>query len=313
MKSALTIVFAFFCTAPAAVACDQAPAPQRDITANSFYTDAHHSIVAPDKHAQNVASVEPLEDFGRVVVAMADKPDGESHACAVNWLAHWAAANAMLGSMSSGQAFYEREWMLAELALGYAKVKVAASPQQAKIIDAWLTRLAAEVVKHVDAKKGKRNNHYYWAGLAVAATGRVTGDEEATRWSRKVFDDAMAQIEDDGSLPNEMDRASRATNYHLFAAEPLVMLAAILSADSPKLAKLVTFCLAIINDQGIIARRTGFAQEPVNPSGYDWLAVYARRHPAPEIDALLRQSGRKPHAARLGGSLVTPHPLETAP
>jgi poly(beta-D-mannuronate) lyase len=295
-------------TVAAAASCSPAPRPERDITANSFYTDAHHSIPDPVRHAQNVSSVKPLEDYGRQVVRMADEP--ENHSCAVAWLLAWAEADAMMGTMSSGQAYYEREWMLSELALGYAKVKDRATPDQAKTIEGWFNRLAAAVIAHVDAHKGKKNNHYYWAGLAVAASGRVTGNNEATEWGRQVFLYAMDQIEDDGSLPNEMDRAARATNYHLFAAEPLVMLGAILQTDSPKLAKLVSFCVRIIADQDIVAKRTGFAQEPVKPSSYAWLAVYAHRHHSPEVDALLQKLDHKTAVSRLGGQLTRPNPLE---
>lgn len=308
--SKIAVFLAFSALTPVAMAapCGPAPHPEHDIVANSFYTDAHHSIVDQAKHDQYAASVKPLEDFGRAVIHMADKP--QERACAVAWLTSWAEADAMMGTMSSGQAFYEREWMLSELALGYAKAKPAASPEQAKAIEAWFNRITAAVTAHVDAHKGKRNNHYYWAGLAVGAAGRVTGNDEAIRWGRRVFDYAMDQIEDDGSLPNEMDRASRASNYHLFAAEPLVMLGAILHTDSPKLAKLITFCVTIIKDQDIVVKRTGFAQEKVKANGYDWLTVYARRHPTPEIDALLKGLDHKPAVSRLGGDLTSPNPLE---
>lgn len=305
-----TFLLAVSVTAAAQAACAPVPAPQRDITANSFYTDAHHSIVDPARHDQNVASVKPLEDFGRQIVKLADRRDGASHTCALNWLVHWAEGEAMLGTMSSEQAFFEREWMLAELSLAYGKLQAAAPPQQRRVIDAWLVRLAGEVMPHVDHKKGKRNNHYYWAGLAVAAAGRVTGHDEAIAWGRKVFDYAMGQIEEDGALPYEMDRAGRALNYHLFAAEPLVMLGAILPADSPKLAKLVQFCLTIIKDPDVITKNNGFQQKTIKPKSYDWLAVYARRHPSAEIDALLSHMSHKPAASRLGGLLIEANPLE---
>lgn len=294
-----------------AAECDPAPLPLRDITANSFYTDAHHSIVDPDRHAENIASVKPFEDYGRRVVAMADKQ--LTHSCALTWLAAWASADAMMGKMSSGQAYYEREWMLSELALAYAKVKNDATLDQATQIEAWFKRITTAVIVHVDAHKGKRNNHYYWAGLAVAAAGRVTSNDDAIHWGRGVFEYAMNQINDDGSLPNEMDRASRATNYHLFAAEPLVMLSAILHMDSTKLDKLVEFCTTIIANQDIITKRTGFAQEAVKSTGYDWLTVYARHHSSPAVDALLQKLDHRPAISRLGGQLTQPNPLETMP
>ena len=108
-----------------------------------------------------------------------------------------------------------------------------------------------------------------------------------------------------------MNRARRALAYHLFAAEPLVMMSAILNADSPRLDALVAFCLKGIEDPGLLAKRTGVAQEAVKPSDYAWLHVYARRHPSPVIAALLSGNSR-PFVTRLGGALDSPNPLEHA-
>jgi poly(beta-D-mannuronate) lyase len=295
-------------TFAAAFACDPPPPALTDITANSSYIDAHHSITDPELKAKNVASVKPFEDFGRTVASMAGKPDAASHACALRWLAAWAEGRAMLGKMSSEQAYYERKWTLAALAMNYARVRDAATPEQQKTIDDWLQPLADTVMAHSDAHKGKRNNHYYWEGLAVTATGAVLHNDRDLAWGRKVFGYAMGQIEDDGALPNEMDRARRALAYHLFAAQPLVMMEALLGANDVRLARLVSFCIAGIQDPGIFAARTGIAQDPVKPSDYAWLAVYTRRHPGFVADV---PSDRKPpYATRLGGRLDAPHPLE---
>jgi hypothetical protein len=73
-----------------------------------------------------------------------------------------------------------------------------------------------------------------------------------------------------------MDRARRAPAYHLFAAEPLVIPLAILPDDSPKLAKLIRFCLAAIADPTIVSQRTASYRKPSSravPIG--WLYMHA--------------------------------------
>jgi poly(beta-D-mannuronate) lyase len=99
-------------------------------------------------------------------------------------------------------------------------------------------------MRHSDAHKGVRNNHYYWEGLAVTATGAVTGDARSLAWGRKVFDHAMGQIEADGSLPLELARGRKALSYHLYAAAPLVMMASILDLDAAPLERLVAYSVA---------------------------------------------------------------------
>jgi hypothetical protein len=140
-----------------------------------------------------------------------------------------------------------------------------------------------------------RNNHYYWEGLAVAATGAVTGDERLLAWGRKVFDHAMSQVAPDGSLPLEMERAAKALHYHSFAVQPLVMLASILDVQSPRLDQLVRFTLQGIADPSAIEKATGIAQERIKGTP-GWKIVYDRH---------TRRGGRPAH--RLLGALGAAH------
>lgn len=280
--------------------------PQRDIIADSYYDDPPvYSHIDPVRHAAYETAVKPLESYLRNVVAMASRGDTQ---CTLRWLVAWAEGDAMLGKIEKEQAHYERKWMLAGLATGYAKVRDAATGDQRAAIDTWLQAIADGVRAHSEHYKGKRNNHLYWEGLAVGATGAVTGNKADLDWGRRVFDFAMSQIQDDGSLPFEMARGSRALHYHLFAAAPLIALESILDRPSPKLDKLVALCLAGLKDPQFLAARAGVAQIGVNADDADWLVIYARRHPSAEIASYL--ASRKPHQYRLGGDLSTANPLE---
>lgn len=292
-----------------ALACEPAPPPVIDIDANSYYTDSHHSVIDPALKARNEAATKPVDDFVRAVARAASasqqrRDDAEAR-CAIGWLSSWAGQDAMLGKMTTQQSYYTRKWALAGLALSYARVQAAASPEERKRIEGWLLALADATIRHSDAHKGARNNHYYWEGLAVTATGAVTRDARCLEWGRKVFGFAMGQIQPDGSLPLELDRAGRALNYHLFAAAPLVMMASILDVQAAPLDRLVAFSMAGVADPGIIRKMTGFEQERASEPG--WIAIYLRHggHLAEPV-----QVPAKNFDARMGGDRNLVNPLE---
>jgi poly(beta-D-mannuronate) lyase len=294
------------CGAGAFAACLPPPAAQRDILADGYYDDPPvYSHIDPVKHAAYEAAVGPVEHYLDAVAQMASKGEAQ---CTLRWLVSWAEGDALLGRIEKEQAHYERKWLLAGLALSYAKVRPAASRDQQAAIDTWLMALADGVKKHSETYKGERNNHTYWEGLAVAATGAVTGNARDLAWGRKLFQAAMAQVAKDGSLPLEMKRGTRALHYHLFAAAPLAMLESVLAVHSSKMDKLAAFCAAGLKNPALVAKRAGVAQSGILDDDGDWLAVYGRRHPSKEIAALLEK--RSPYVNRLGGDLSKANPLE---
>jgi poly(beta-D-mannuronate) lyase len=309
MRSLFLFLAATALIAGARAECVAPPAPQRDIIADMYYDDPPvYSHINPVKQAAYEAAVKPLETYMGAVAQMASTGSADDAQCAVRWLVAWAEGDAMLGKIAKEQAHYERKWILAGLALSYAKVRPSASRDQTAAIDVWLRTLAFQVKKHSNEYKGERNNHYYWEGLAVAATGMVTGDANQIEWGRKVFADAEADIADDGTLPREMKRGARALHYHLFAAAPLAMLESILDIQSPKFDKLAEFCLKTHGDRATVAFLAGVEQVGVLDDDYDWIAIYARHHGRPELNSVF--GARKPYVNRLGGDLTKANPLE---
>jgi poly(beta-D-mannuronate) lyase len=296
-------------------ACEAPPAVH-DIDANSYYIDKNHSIIDPARKARNVAATKPVDEFldavARHASAYQTTPSNREEArCGLQWLSSWARQDAMLGKMTSNQSYYTRKWALGGLSLSYARLRPAANEADRQAIDAWLRTLADATLVHADAGKGVRNNHYYWEGLAVAATGAVTGDERLLAWGRKVFDHAMSQVAPDGSLPLEMERAAKALHYHSFAVQPLVMLASILDVQSPRLDQLVRFTLQGAADPSAIEKATGIAQEPIKGTP-GWKIVYDR-HTGGAASAT--QASAAPAARwepRMGGDIGIANPLEHA-
>jgi poly(beta-D-mannuronate) lyase len=293
-----------------AMACAAAPPAVIDIDANSYYIDSHHSVIDPVRKARNEAATKPVDEFLDAVARSANAAqrsgDSVEARCALDWLSAWAGRNAMLGTMTTEQSYYTRKWALAGLALGYARVRASAPAAQRAQIDKWLLALADATMRHSDAHKGARNNHYYWEGLAVTATGAVTHDARCLEWGRKVFDYAMGQVQPDGTLPLELQRAGRALNYHLFAAAPLVMTASILDLQAAPLDRLVAFSVSGVNDPGILHEMTGFEQE--HPNGVPgWIAIYLRHGGRLAEPVNVPQNNWD---ARMGGDRNLVNPLE---
>jgi poly(beta-D-mannuronate) lyase len=305
MRNRFLVLAALASFAVARADCPAPPAPQRDIIADSYYDDPPvYSHIDPVKHAAYEAAVKPLESYLDRVARMAS--DGDK-VCTLNWLVAWAEGDAMLGKIEKEQAHYERKWLLAGLALSYAKVRDGASRDQRAAIDAWLQALADGVRMHSEAYKGERNNHYYWEGLAVAAVGAVTGRKSDIDWGRKVFHDAENDIADDGTLPRELKRGARALHYHLFAAAPLAMLESILDERSEKIHKLLAFSLEGAKHPESVTKRVGVTQTGVLDDDTDWRFIYYRH-----ISDVVFYGGneRQAYVNRLGGDLEKPNPLE---
>lgn len=223
-----------------AYSCPLVPAPVRDIDANTFYSDSNYSIVDPERYARNQAATQPLRDYQRAIVKIGDdylrtrQPDRAR--CALDWLAAWAEAEAMLGRMTTNQSTYERKWTLAALALGYLKIREAPdlAPDRKKTVEGWLAHLARATLAYYDRPRGgtdTANNHLAWAALAIAASGVAANDRELFDWGIDRSRRFIAQVAQDGSLPLELARKGRAQHYHVFSLMPLTMLAEIAAAN----------------------------------------------------------------------------------
>lgn len=295
--------------------CLPAPVGLRDVQANSYYIDSQHSVIDPALKARNDAAVKPLNEFLRVVSDNADRfianNDKASAQCGLGWLNRWAQDGAMLGVMASNQAQYQRKWMLAGLALAYLKMKSAAEPAQREHIEAWLTQLADASLAFVNSGRQQRNNHYYWVGLSVMATGVATGNAKHINAARDIYDAALADIRDDGSLPLELNRAGKALAYHNFALEPLVIIAELSRGmhedwyghQHGRLDRLARLVVGGIRDPAWFVARTGVEQEIPRGGSLGWSAFYGIARP--QLASLMEplQSQAPFRNARLGGNL----------
>lgn len=279
----------------ALAACPPAPLPIRDITANTFYTDARHSVVDPALMARYRQSVKPLEDFQGELARFASRSQGgkaEWGACAGIWLAAWARGEALLGTMNSErgiQAQYVRKWSLAALSMVYLRAQADIVVADRAVIAPWLVRVADRVEAEYGSRLAEksRNNHYYWLGFALAAAGEAGNADHLRARARKIYEEALGHIRPDGHLPREAARGTKALQYHNFALFPLVMMAEFAArrgedsynAQDGALHRLVGFTLQTRRDPASLAHLAGEKQEPLTARQPVWFPLYARRFP----------------------------------
>ncbi len=292
---ALPFVLAILLTPLAAHAhadCPTVPQPVRDLKLERFYQDSAGSVVDPAKMEGHKAETAPLTAFVGFITKQADRANSqrsspiETAKCALAWIRGWAEGGAYLGAMDSKQAEAQRKWDLAGTALAYVKLKSFATKEDRAVIETYLIKWADAARAHFDDAEIKRNNHWYWMGLAAAAVGIAADSDKHWQMAKSIFADAAKDIAADGTLPLELARQGRALHYHAFALQPLVVLTELAAArgedwttlNDGALHRLVAKTVEGLKDPSIFDKLAGVAQERPVRSGYGWAWLYRERH-----------------------------------
>ena len=284
--------------APAAASCPEPPSLPAGLAVRDYYSDHAHSVIDPARKQAYDAAVAPLHEAAGRVEAMADgyRRTGDLAAarCAAQWLDRFARDGLLLGDVSGHQSVYVQGWMLGGLAVAWLKVRgeagAADDPARGRIAD-WLAGIAARNLAYYSPERATRtdtrNNHRYWAGFAVAAAGIAADRPDLLGWGLASYRLGVAQVDEDGMLPLEVKRRSRALHYHLFAAAPLVTTAELAAANGVDLypeergalGRLVERALSGLRDPMPFAERAGARQERPYRENLAWVAPYLRRVP----------------------------------
>lgn len=307
--------------------CSAMPQLPHDFGTNSYYTDAQHSVPDPALKKKYEDSVAGINDFSRAVVKAADayQTTGSHDAarCVIDSLDAAAKTKALTGAMSTSQAYYVQKWNLAAWSVAYLKVRNAEtlahatnqaagriSAEQLGEITSWLKKLAESSRDYVEEKRrmshhpnDSDNNHAYWAGFAVAAAGIAVNDHKLFDWGVDEYRRGVRQIQNDGTLPNEMARGQMALHYHLYSLAPLIMLAELGETNDVSMyaerkfaiKRLVERCVAGLQDASYFQQRTGLAQVgagEIDPWEISWGQPYTRRFPDPKITELMGKAER---------------------
>lgn len=304
--------------------CPTSPAPIRDLDLVPYYADAANSIVDPVKLDRYQRSAKPVAAFLHSVTSLSDDwlrsapADPAIASCALRWLDHWAADDALLGRIAIPDGEHHRRWDLAGLALAYLKTRDAPGldPAAKQRVTAWFRAVADAATAYYDTwRPASANNHITWYGLALAATAVATDDRALFAKAMAIYDATLGRIDADGALPIEMERRGRALHYHIFTALPLVLLAEFgavnglpsYDAQDGALARLIARITDGLADPAWFVRRTGTAQDLGSDGTRAWTLAWAeiwlRRHPDPSLEALLA-SVRPIRQDWLGGDMT---------
>jgi poly(beta-D-mannuronate) lyase len=311
---------------PAGVfSCPSAPKGAKDIELGGYYADrgAGSSVVDKAAEAAYRAATKAIDKFQADLTVMADRyaasrpADATFAVCALDWLADWAASEAMLGK-ANDQGGYVRKWGLAPISASYLKIRDEPSLSAAKkrAVEAWIRRWADIVHRDYDpeAKESRRNNHVYWAAWSVGLASVVLDDRKLFDWSMDKARLGLRQVTAEGILPLELGRKARAYHYHVFAAAPLVMVAELGANNGVDLYKdndgalqrLVGLVLANFADDSFFVQKTGVTQDrsgSSKPSHFPWLEPYYARTRDPAAAKVIAKL-RPMRETRVGGDLT---------
>ena len=247
----------------------------------------------------------------------------EALECALGLLDTWASVGGLLGPSSTHTGRSVRKWTLGSVASSYLRLKYSVSaplrnyPEQARRIEAWMGKVADIVVQEwSNAPLEKTNNHEYWAAWAVMATAHVLDRRDLFNWAMARFKVATGQIDEDGYLPNELKRGTRALHYHNYALTPLAMLAAFAKAngnaptgqETDAINRLADRVLAGVDSPSIFKKRTGKKQVEAdlnNAASLVWLEPYCWTFVCSDDVTQRLENLRSLKSYRLGGNLST--------
>lgn len=303
--------------------CPDPPTPYTDeLEFPSKYEGSGQSrdTLNPEAEARYKLATRSIQAFESGLSDLSDRyVGGQASAapCALSWLDAWARASALTGAANmTGRAV--RKWSLSAAAFNYLKVRDASGldPEQLRHVQDWMKRVAGIVIQeHLNLPPQKINNHYYWAAAAVGAAGIATNDRTLLDWAFDSYRRSVRDIDQDGVLPREMARRTRALSYHLFALQPLVMLAEmgrvngvdLYAVGDCAICRLIRRVADGVQDPAFFEARTGARQDMEDgPDGRAmiWVAILGRACPSdPRLQALKAHFG--PFSGRrLGGNLT---------
>jgi poly(beta-D-mannuronate) lyase len=312
-------------SAPRAFTCPAVPPPVSDLTFGGFYeADSGSSVVDAEAERRYKEDAKPFDDYQKKIAKMSDQyvagdpPQVAVARCVLTWLGDWARARAILGIMSA-QGGFVRKWGLGVIAVAYLKVRGEPTLDggNKKGVKIWIRRLARTVRAEYSTgteRSSRRNNHLYWAAWSVMAAAVALDDSDLFDWSVGRYRFAIDQIEDDGTLPLEMARRSKALHYHLYSIPPLVLIAEtgarngidLYAEQGGALHRLIGRTVAGLDDPSFFAARSGYEQRwggTLNAAKLAWMEPYYARFKDPAVVKWIRRFRPLGHT-RQGGDLT---------
>lgn len=307
--------------------CPSITEPVRDLFFESMYDKKkarNSSIVSPEAYKAYKEETEGIRALENTLATTAnrylrtDPPRPKIAQCVMDWIVYWADHDGFLGKTNSMGEFV-RKWALSSIALAYMQVRNdPAIPQE---LDdkarQWIYDIANLVIRDFSRgpdKNSRNNNHMYWAAWGVASAAMALDNREMFDWAMRQARLGIDQIQDDGSLPLEMDRGPKAFNYHHYAAIPLFLMAEagsrngvdLFAENDQGLRRLARLVLANMENQTYFEKKTGKKQDlhrTITSSNLVWLEIYNKHYHDPDALRWLREYRPMKHS-RAGGDVT---------
>ncbi len=279
---------------------------------------------ADDRYKQAIAPITTFE-IGVATVSSGYMRQGDSEElnCVLTWLDQWATSEALLGKSTTHTGKSVRKWSLASISSSYLRLQRSRSnplkghEEQQAHIERWLKAIASQVIVEwpLDTPLKKVNNHFYWAAWSLVATGVAINDRSMFNHGMAIYRLFERQVTQDGLLPNELARKSRALEYHAYALSPLAMIATFAIANgeaievgpqSP-LGKLANTVFDGLTSPPRFADLVASKQETSKSvaSNYGWLEPYCSLGSCSDVMTNFLHSNRPMKSTRMGGDLTS--------
>ena len=177
-------------------------------------------------------------------------------------------------------------------------------------------KLADQVVSDWDnLPLEKTNNHSYWAAWSVMASAVILDRRDLFDWAVAQYRQGVGQVDEQGYLPRELSRQTRALAYHNYSMAPLLMIAAFAQANgldlraenADGLQRLARRLESGLQDPKIFQERTGYPQtlEDLQDSNrFAWLEPYCALYSCSAKTDEWRRSIEPLDTYRLGGDMT---------
>jgi poly(beta-D-mannuronate) lyase len=158
--------------------------------------------------------------------------DATARMALLDQLDRWARGGALTEiTVEAANSYYglDRTLLPTIVAWSLARDTPGLAREQRERIDRWLRRLVRQRGElrppQAAGDTTLRNNHYYLRASVSMAWGALTGDSAHFEEGIAAFDEALADMRADGSLPLETERGARALWYQRHAIASLVAIA----------------------------------------------------------------------------------------
>jgi poly(beta-D-mannuronate) lyase len=238
------------------------------------------------KATEDYGSDQSAEDFAWAVMVLAGRALAGDQAAAGDaraLLARFAAAKSFADTEVEHDAYFALKRTLLPTIVTYAIVRDGYDAPTRQAVEAWLDPLVRAVDKKFDGDVDI-NNHRYLADAVLTVWGSLTGDAALYAHGAERYRAALNAAREDGGLPLEVRRGSRALWYQRLALTDLTVIAETAAAHGEDL-----YGLAV--DGRSYDRLLGYLMSGLNAPALVRATASANYIPGPADDYLAQDLG----------------------